>query len=433
MFKSSFSVLLVNILGMALNLLMTVLLAQLMSVEEFGTYTTFFTMASLLSILIMTGLPSIVLRETAYALQENNTPRIYDLLVFSLAAICIMTLIAVLLLYPSLRLWSIELPVTVSVLAFVVALAIGIAFAEVISGFLQGMDRVSLGRLVAVLRPLFLVLFLAASAYAYGLSPLPDKYDYGDALWQHAAASILASMVLGYFLLMFFPKGQWQPWFGRDWWVWSKAILPIFLERLAIALHTALPVLMLASLAAMNETGLFRVAERTAFFASFGLTAVGMAARPRIARHFKNEQVQELRKLLTDSAWIILVSTLPIVALMVVFSSSILALLFGPNYTAGASILIVLAVAQGLNAATGLTSVTLIMTKNAWIASACQWVGIAVAFCTGLWLIPTLGGYGAAIASSTGLVTANVGMLVYLVRVLRLSTTVIPCAPRSAA
>ncbi len=426
MFRSTLMVLLINLVGLGFNLLVSVFLARLLGVDGFGTYSTLFTVATLVSILLATGLPTLLLREAAFALHDGNEGRILSLVVYGLVSVAVTTLVFGVFLLPALRHWYPDIPVTFGLSLAVLMLAVGFALSEVIAGFLQGLHKVNLGRLIAVLRPMFMVLFLMIPyAFSRRTGASPD-FGYPQGIWLHTVAAGLSAVILGYFLLRSLPAGTFHARPDPEWRTWMRSSVPILLGRLALTLHQTLPVLMLAALATTYETGLFRVAERTAFFATFGLTAVGMVARPRLAQLYRAGRPRDLRRVLNRAAWAILLTTIPIVVLLILFRRPLLTFLFGAEYRDAARALVVIAIAQALNAATGLTAATLNMLKKEWVSAIAQWMAIALAFGLGLLLIPTQASYGAALASSAGLVAANILMLGYLCIGLRLSTTVIP-------
>ena len=80
---------------------------------------------------------------------------------------------------------------------------------------------------------------------------------------------------------------------------------------------------------------------------------------------------------------------------------------FGPEFRSGATALVILALGQFVNVATGSVATLLAMTHNETAIRNAHFVSVIVNLAAALVLIPTLGILGAAAASAIALALAN--------------------------
>jgi O-antigen/teichoic acid export membrane protein len=182
--------------------------------------------------------------------------------------------------------------------------------------------------------------------------------------------------------------------------------------------------LMLGVWSTSADVAVFNAAQRTAMLTSFVLIAVNTIAAPKFAAMYRTEQHDALRRLARQAtAMMVLFSLLPLSA-MLLFPGEIL-LLFGPEFSDGATSLRVLALGQFVNVATGSVGYLLAMTGNERLLRNNVMVAAGLSVGMGVVLIPLYGLVGGAIATSAGVALHNLLGVRQVRRVLGFNTLAI--------
>ncbi len=101
-----------------------------------------------------------------------------------------------------------------------------------------------------------------------------------------------------------------------------------------------------------SEVAIFAVCQRISFLVSFVLTTLNLILAPKFATLYSENKIKELEKLATRSILITLIFSLPIFIAILVFPTFILSS-FGPEFTKGSEVLVILIMAQLVNALCG--------------------------------------------------------------------------------
>lgn len=155
------------------------------------------------------------------------------------------------------------------------------------------------------------------------------------------------------------------------------------------------------------EVGVFGVATRTATFISFALMAVNSIAAPQFAALYQHGTKKELAKAARNAMTLTALAAIVPTLACVVAPTQIMSV-FGQDFIDGSAVLMILALAQFVNAATGPVELLLMMSgKERLVRTNVMAVGILnVLLCVSL--IPSYGAVGAALAFAVGLVTRNI-------------------------
>jgi O-antigen/teichoic acid export membrane protein len=95
-------------------------------------------------------------------------------------------------------------------------------------------------------------------------------------------------------------------------------------------------------------------------------------------------------------------------------------MLFGKSFVSGSTGLVILAFSNLVSAATGICGVVIIMTENVWLNTTNSVVRLVSTLALSLWLIPTGGVVGAAIATAASLILVNLLLTVEVFALFRL-------------
>ncbi|MHB8464586.1 MAG: lipopolysaccharide biosynthesis protein [Acidimicrobiales bacterium] len=166
-------------------------------------------------------------------------------------------------------------------------------------------------------------------------------------------------------------------------------------------------ILLLAVMRSSHDVGVFATASRTAMLLSWVLASANTISGPKFAALAAREDVEAIAHVARRTARAATLLVLPGFAVLVVAPRVILGV-FGTDFKAGASALVILAVGQIVNVACGPVTTLLMMTgRERQIRN----VGVVAAGCTVALqaaLIPSFGIAGAAAGAAVGLATWNV-------------------------
>ena len=162
------------------------------------------------------------------------------------------------------------------------------------------------------------------------------------------------------------------------------------------------------------DVAVFEAARRTAFTTTLVLTAVNSIAAPKFAELFERGQIDALGATARSSARMMIMFAAPVLLLFIVAPSWVMGL-FGPEFTTGGTVLLVLALGQFINVATGSVGFVLIMTGNERLARNNTVIAATVSLVLNVLLIPRLGALGAAIATAASIASLNLSAA-YLVK-----------------
>lgn len=159
-----------------------------------------------------------------------------------------------------------------------------------------------------------------------------------------------------------------------------------------------------------DELAYLVVAMRTAGLVSFVLVVVNMVVAPRYSRLWSEGDMPAVRRLAKVSVRAMLALSLPVVAVMSVFSEFIMGV-FGEGFEQGAPLLVIIAVGQLVNVATGSVGYLLNMTGHERDMRRVTMFSGPVTIVCAVWFTATWGALGAAYATALGLSLQNLGAL----------------------
>jgi O-antigen/teichoic acid export membrane protein len=176
-------------------------------------------------------------------------------------------------------------------------------------------------------------------------------------------------------------------------------------------------VLVVGIFATTSAVGIFNAAARTAALAAVVLYAFNGIFSPMISSLYGSGRVGDLGRLYQDVSRWVFTGGFAVFLLTVVLGRELMAV-FGPEFVAGWTVLVILAAGELFNSAVGPTQRVLSMTRHqkvlmfATAGSAVLCVGANVA------LVPGYGIMGAAVATAVATALANVVTVVYVRRLL---------------
>jgi O-antigen/teichoic acid export membrane protein len=394
--------------GRILGYLTQVMIARLFGPAAFGFYSLGVAAVNGAQILSRFGMENGVVRYVAHHRAREDTPRVRGTIIQAIGVTLVLSLALSALMFFGAGFaaeWYYHKPYMETVLrAFALTLPF-FTFMMMNLWATQGFQTVTYASYVQqMIRPaLFLV--LVPVFYLLGAGIVGTIAAYG-------ASMLFGSLVAVYYLRKLFPPlvdnkvpARFET---KELFVVS---VPMSITTGAQYLNTWSAVWVMGAFAAAGPVGIFTAAARTATLSTIVRFAFSGIFSPIISSFYARGELEDLGRLYKDVARWIFTGAFAIFLPIVLLSKEILAI-FGPDFTAGWSALIIVAAAQLYSSSVGPTPRMLAMTGNQNVAmvatAAAALVGLAASFA----LVPTLGILGAALGMAAAIITENTATLV---------------------
>lgn len=395
--SQAFLPLLVKSAGAIMAFVLSVVLARVLGVAEFGAYSLVISTVMVLAIPIQSGLPTLATREVSRAQSAGHSAKIFAYIDWSnrviLTYFAVIGALVVLLCLAFLKHdYARNILVAVfSVFTIAVTLrnsAVSRGFGHFIKGSLPDVllrPAVQLLVFVALFyfaeemareAPSALATYVGASMFAYLISTI----------WRPAATQLEGSS-----------RGDENFAKAEE---WRKAALFLTVVGGGQIFFGHIDTLMLGLLGSEREVGAYRVAVQLSMLVIFALTVVNQVLQPSLSRLHAQGDIAAFQKLVADSSlWMFLGTLIP--ALVLAFAApKLLELVFGAEYRAAAPALQILILGQVINVFFGSVGTILNMTGLEKEAMRGMIIAIIINLALDLLLIPLMGLTGAALASA---------------------------------
>jgi O-antigen/teichoic acid export membrane protein len=187
--------------------------------------------------------------------------------------------------------------------------------------------------------------------------------------------------------------------------------VPAWLTRLAGQGRAQLFPVLLGSLASIASSGVFVVTTRISLAPTAVVNAMNQVYTPIGSDLYLHDRRAELAELYKSTTKWMFTLAFPLVALMAAFPAPLLSL-FGPGFRGGDAALVVMAFGVLFQFGTGPVTVTLILIGRPRLALLDYVFVVVLEIGLAVWLIPTHGLLGAAIAKAVGTALNNVVPLI---------------------
>jgi O-antigen/teichoic acid export membrane protein len=167
----------------------------------------------------------------------------------------------------------------------------------------------------------------------------------------------------------------------------------------------------IGSLSSIAGAGIFAIANQVNTVGHDFYTSLNISARPLIAElHDQGERVQLERVYQTATKWSLIVN-IPLFLIMILFPQELLAI-FGESFVAGASALMILALANLIDVGTGMCGSILNMTGYTKLKFVNNSLSLALSIVLDVSLIPRWGIMGAAVSNLIVILLLNIARIV---------------------
>jgi O-antigen/teichoic acid export membrane protein len=198
-------------------------------------------------------------------------------------------------------------------------------------------------------------------------------------------------------------------WFRTSWFLWGAAKI-----RLKGLLHGALPLygagvlglvmewftlLYLGGTASSSDVALFGAALRTSALISMVLMVVNSVVFPKFATIYSTGNLQELKLVAVWATRLTILMCAPLMLVAISIPDTVMGF-FGGEFVRASPSFVILVVGQFFNVVTGSVGGLLNMTGHAKLAFYCTLLSVVVLVLLSLFLVPSYGLVGAALAQS---------------------------------
>jgi O-antigen/teichoic acid export membrane protein len=155
-----------------------------------------------------------------------------------------------------------------------------------------------------------------------------------------------------------------------------------------------------------DAIGIFTVALKTAAVSQVILTGLNFVFRPMVTKLYAKKDFTALKQVYKAiTRWIFLM-TLPLTLFFIGYPNAILGI-FGKTFTAGSSVLVIIAIGYLFEYGTSATQVIINMTGKSWLSLFNQICSFVIITVMAAFLVPLYGINGAAVAVALGIIVIN--------------------------
>ncbi len=388
---------------MVTRLIASVILARLLGVAGYGSYSFIYAIIILINIIPASGLEYTVVRFASTYVAAGRLGLLRGIFSRAFLAAAAFGLAAAALVFAVSR-TSIVAPIHAFSPSVLAAAAIPLLFLPLVAvtgGMIRSLHPGVIGQLPEYLvRPLIFLVFVAC-IFILGqqVQPSPALAMIGQGL-----AAICA---LGLALFWFFryrPRYIWRVRLEYETKSWVKTMLPLAFMGGLTMINLQVDILLLGGMTTAHETGLYKVAVQGANIVALSAVGVNLLMAPRITSLYSQGQPERLQKLLNLSIHGAFVVALFVAIVFWFEGQTILVTIFGQGYRSSYPILAILCLSQIAN--TGMASAGLIlnMTGHERDALLITVGAVCVNIALNVILIPYFSGIGAALATMIAMI-----------------------------
>ena len=414
--RDTVGVMAIQALSMGLGFAVSVVLARLLGVREFGLYSLAMSVLGLLVVPATFGFPQLLVREIAAYRVKGEWGLIRGLLRFAQRTSLFASLGIALL--GGLALWLLSGRFSSETLRVLALAFVALPFWALLNlhgAALRGFEQILAGQWVStVMRPLgFLILVGVIWLLAGGMA------DASLALGLHILAAGITLAFAFYLLRRQLNRSVPSNAVSEDTAIWVRSSLSLAFLALLSLIPQHAGILMLGWMRSPKEVGLYKVAYQTGLLITFGLMAVNTVIAPTLAQLYTLREKAKLRKVMLTASAVATVFASPLMLLFTVKGAWFLDLAFGEAFAASATALAIIAGGQLINAATGPVGFLLIMSGHENRATFNVGITSVMNLVLNFVLIPLWGLTGAAFAFAITLATKNMLHVYFMLQILR--------------
>lgn len=191
--------------------------------------------------------------------------------------------------------------------------------------------------------------------------------------------------------------------------------IPSALSGIGRLFRTRIDVLLIGALLTATAAGIYNVVLLLVGIAAIPLVAFNQLMPPIASELYSSGESETLNEVYTVISRLVVTTTVPILAIEIVFGPELLGI-FGPEYGRGYAILLVFLVGRFVGNAVGATGILLSMTNNHYTAMWLEWVLAILNVVLTYLFVVEFGLIGAAIGTSVAIAVQNFLQALLLLR-----------------
>ncbi len=408
-----------RIVGTGLMFLASVILARLLGASGYGAYAYAMAWIMVLGIPASLGTGELLVRELAIYRSSMEWGMLKGILQWASRAVILASL-GIAIVAASVA-WLLSEALTPVIITFLLALLLlpintlsGVRLAA-----MRGLNRIVIGQIpILVVRPVLFIVLLGSAYLLLGHAITPT-----GAVGLYIIGVLVALWVSGRLLNHYMPSDAVKAQAVFQPRTWFNSMIPFIVISGMYVVNNRADVIMLGAMSGVQSAGVYAVASTGAELVIFVLATVNLVIAPTVASLYKTGDRKRLQQVVTKSARLVLLATLPLALALIMFGHWFLLVFFGAEFTEGATALALLSLGQLINAAMG--SVGLLLNMTGYERKTAIGVGLAAVLniILNALLIPLWGLNGAAIATFTSLVAWNVLLFIQVYKNLRINPT----------
>jgi O-antigen/teichoic acid export membrane protein len=407
--KKTFGMFGLKVASLGLSFITSIFLSRILGASGYGVYAYSVVWLNILMIPATLGLPELIVREVAVCKTQGSLEVFQGLLLWSNRMVLGVSVVIVFL--------AAFIAVTIvphndstALIVFLVAiLSLPLAaLTSIRQSTLQGLHKVVVSQLPEFLIQPFLFLLLLSSTYFFAQVKINPIWVIG-----FRVATVSIAFTIGSFILIkVLPSdlNKVQPDYQKVTY-WLRGILPFMLISSTAIINTRTDAVMLGAIQGTESVGIYTVATRGADLVAITLLAISQSIKPNLASLYASNRHNELQQLVTKSARLTALGSLPIALGFIVFGYQYLSL-FGIEFTRGQTALSLLSLGQFMSACIGSVGLLLGMTGHERDTSICVAISAVANIILNWWLIPIWGINGAAFATLVSALLWNLSLSV---------------------
>lgn len=383
-----------------------VIIARLLSVDDFGIYSFFLSLVGFLVVIASAGSENILLSIVSKRKEKGNN--YFQQTILSVLSLVILFSISVIL-FLLLSQRIIEEIVTITNYREILLIVIWVVFFQAIIIYFRALNQSEFLFIKAIvpeniIRPSILFL-LVILGYFKGINDLKIMtISYSLSFF------LTVVIVVKWKMDLFRGLNIREYWFDKEVFRLSPQFMSIQLLSQA---SNFIPVLLMSIFLTSDAIGIFRASQQTTILVSFVSISINMVFAPTISNLFNKNKLNELKAFYANTTkWTFVFGGY--ISILVMLNSEILLSLFGQEYKKWNMVLIILSFGQLINASTGSSGYLLLMTRNQKYMIFLTSIQVITVFILSLFTVNYLGVYGIAFSVTVGIILLNILTLFYV-------------------
>ncbi len=382
--------------GLALNFFMHVVLARVLTINDFGIISVVISMCNILACGLTLGFATSLLKFIPQYQIVNDHFSISGLLKFSFLLISVISVgVQILLFLVSMSIYGENTKIVLMLISILILpISIDLWRESVIRSFRFVVQSILPKQVIAPLIVIFVAIY----------------FDHLNATNTITIYSLSITVLFVFSITFFFKKINYskeynvQKYRSKEWLHTSLPMLFINLAKVGI---TRWDIIFIAILLNYQSAGVYAAAAKIAFLVSIILRIIELVAAPLISHSFHAKNNIEVSRLLNFSMVSGVIIGVP-VFIIISFNAAYILEIFGGNFIVGETVLKILIIGQLINLITGPGGIVLQMIGKERVQARIIFIAAIISITLNLILIKYFGLIGAASATTIVLVCQNI-------------------------